>query len=121
LGVIVQKYGGTSVGSIDRIRNVAKKIAKTYEQGHKVAVVVSAMGGTTDQLVSMAHEITEKPDKRELDVLLSTGEQITIALLTMCLHSMGYKAKSLLGHQAEVKTDSQAGRKHCCNRRISGN
>jgi aspartate kinase len=109
LGVIVQKYGGTSVGSIDRIRNVAKKIAKTYEQGHKVAVVVSAMGGTTDQLVSMAHEITEKPDKRELDVLLSTGEQITIALLTMCLHSMGYKAKSLLGHQAEVKTDSQAG------------
>jgi len=109
LGVIVQKYGGSSVSDIEKIKNVAKRVAKTWEEGNKVVVVVSAMGGTTDKMVSMAHEITEIPDKRELDVLLSTGEQITIALLTICLKSMGYKAKSLLGYQAEVKTDSRAG------------
>ncbi|MGM0417808.1 MAG: aspartate kinase [Thermodesulfobacteriota bacterium] len=109
MGVIVQKFGGTSVGSIERIKNAAEKIIKSYEKGNKIVVVVSAMGGTTDELISMASEITHKPDKREMDMLLSTGEQVTIALLTMCIHSMGYKATSLLGHQAEVKTDSQSG------------
>lgn len=109
MGVIVQKYGGTSVGDIIRIKNVAKKIIKTYEKGNKVAVVVSAMGGTTDELIAMTQQITDSPDKREMDVLLSTGEQVTIALLTMCLQSMGYKATSLLGHQAQVKTDCKSG------------
>ena len=109
MGVIVQKFGGTSVGDIDKIKNVAKKVAKTYDDGNKVVVVVSAMGGTTDKLITMSEKITERPDKREMDVLLSTGEQVTIALLTMSLQAMGYKATSLLGHQAEVKTDSSSG------------
>ncbi len=109
MGVIVQKYGGTSVGSIERIKNVARKVADIYDKGNQVVVVLSAMGGTTDQLISLAAEITDSPNKREIDVLLSTGEQTTIALLSICLCSMGYKAISLLGHQAEIKTDSQSG------------
>jgi len=115
LGVIVQKFGGTSVGDIECIKNVAEKVAKTYDNGNPVVVVVSAMGGTTDELVNLANQITETPDKREMDVLLSTGEQVTIALLTMCLHEMGYKAISLLGHQADVKTNAMSGNARIVN------
>ncbi len=105
MSLIVQKYGGTSVADLERIRNVAKRIAKTYEQGHQVVVILSAMAGITDHLIDMARDVTESPDKRELDVLLATGEQTTSALLAMTLKSMKYPAQSLLGHQAEVLTD----------------
>jgi aspartate kinase len=105
MALVVQKYGGTSVGSIDRIRNVAKRVAETHDAGNDVIVVVSAMSGETNKLVALAHEITEFPDTREYDVLVSTGEQVTISLLAMCLKSMGYKAKSYLGSQIPIITD----------------
>jgi len=108
MGVIVQKYGGTSVGSLDRIRNVARQVAKTYDQGNDVVVILSAMSGVTDQLIGTAEQITPSPDKRELDVLLATGEQTTVALMAMTLIEMGYKAQSLLGYQAEILTDNKA-------------
>ncbi len=108
MGIIVQKYGGTSVGDIDRIRNVAKRVAKTYDAGHDVVVVLSAMSGVTDTLIDMAHKACEVPDKRELDVLMSTGEQTTVALMAMTLHSMNYEAESLLGFQADILTDGSA-------------
>jgi aspartate kinase len=106
MGLIVQKYGGTSVGDIDRIRNVAKRVAKTADNGSDVVVVLSAMAGVTDGLIDMAHKVTATPEKRELDVLLATGEQTTVALLAMMLQSMSYPAKSILGFQAEINTDS---------------
>jgi aspartate kinase len=109
MGLIVQKYGGTSVADIDRIKNVAKRVAKTYDQGNDVVVILSAMAGITDKLLNMAHEISDFPEKRELDVLLATGEQTTVALLAMVLNAMGYKAHSLLGHQVEVSTDCAFG------------
>jgi aspartate kinase len=105
MSLIVQKYGGTSVANLDRIRNVAKRVAKTYDQGNEVVVILSAMAGITDNLIKMAHDTTDSPDKRELDVLLATGEQTTSALLAMILKAMNYPAQSLLGHQAEVLTD----------------
>ena len=105
MGLIVQKYGGTSVADIERIRNVAQRVITTRDQGHQVVVVLSAMAGVTDGLLDMAHRAAERPDKRELDVLLATGEQTTSALLAMILKSMDYPAQSLLGHQAEVVTD----------------
>ncbi|MCD6585561.1 MAG: aspartate kinase [Desulfobacteraceae bacterium] len=108
MALIVQKYGGTSVGDIDKIKNVAKRIAKTYDQGNQVVVILSAMSGVTDKLINTAEQITEFPDKREMDVLLSTGEQTTVALMAMTLKSMGYKATSLLGHQVMILTDSQS-------------
>ena len=108
MGIIVQKYGGTSVGDIDRIRNVAKRVAKTYDEGHDVVVVLSAMSGVTDTLIDMAHKACEVPDKRELDALMSTGEQTTVALMAMTLHSMNYEAESLLGFQADIRTDASA-------------
>jgi len=113
MALIVQKYGGTSVGDIDRIRNVAGRIARTFDQGNQVVVILSAMSGVTDKLINTAEQITESPDKREMDVLLATGEQTTVALMAMTLKSMGYKAKSLLGYQAEILTDSQS-----CSARI---
>ncbi len=106
MALIVQKYGGTSVGDVDRIRNVARRVAKTREMGHEVVVVVSAMSGATDRLLQLAQEMAEMPDEREMDVLLATGEQVTIALLTMCLLSMNVPAVSLKGHQVRVLTDS---------------
>ncbi len=106
----VQKFGGTSVADIKRIRNVAKRVAKASEQGDQVVVVLSAMSGVTDHLISMAGEAAETPDKRELDVLLATGEQTTAALLAMMLKSMGYQSKSLLGFQAGIRTDQSAGK-----------
>jgi len=105
MALVVQKYGGTSVGSVERIRNVAKRVAETYDAGNDVIVVVSAMSGATNKLVALANEICEFPDSREYDVLVASGEQVTIALLAMCLKSMGYKAKSYLGSQIPIVTD----------------
>jgi aspartate kinase len=105
MSLIVQKYGGTSVANLERIHNVATRIAKTYEQGNDIVVILSAMAGITDDLINMASNISQAPDKRELDVLLATGEQTTSALLAMTLKSMNYPAQSLMGHQAEVLTD----------------
>ncbi|NNC88985.1 MAG: aspartate kinase, partial [Akkermansiaceae bacterium] len=102
--LIVQKYGGTSVGSFDRIRNVAQRIKALHDEGHGVAVVVSAMGGVTDKLIAMAREMTSDPPEREMDVLLSTGEQQSIALLAMALHELGVEAVSVTGSQAGMKT-----------------
>ena len=109
MGLIVQKYGGTSVADIERIRNVAKRVAETFEQGNNVVVILSAMAGVTDDLIDMAIQITESPDKRELDVLLATGEQTTAALLAMTLKNMNHPAVSMLGHQAKVVTDCTFG------------
>lgn len=109
MGLIVQKYGGTSVADLDRIHNVAERIAKTFDQGNDVVVILSAMAGVTDGLIDMATQISELPDKRELDVLLATGEQTTAALLAITLNAMNYPALSLLGHQAEVVTDDTFG------------
>ena len=106
MALIVQKYGGSSVADAERIRNVARRIIATREKGNDVAVVVSAMGDTTDELISLAHQITDEPDERELDVLLSTGEIVSSTLLAMALNSMGYEAVSLSGSQAGIRTDS---------------
>ena len=104
--LIVQKYGGTSVGSIERIQSVATKIKRTRDLGHHVVVVVSAMSGETDRLLGLAHAIQSRPSPRELDVLLSTGEQVTIALLAMALEAIGCPARSYTGAQVQVRTDS---------------
>ncbi len=109
MALIVQKFGGTSVADVSRIRNVAKRVTKAYDQGNDVVVILSAMAGVTDRLIGLATEATQTPDRRELDVLLATGEQTTAALLAMMLKGMGYKAQSLLGHQAEVVTDCEYG------------
>ena len=106
MALIVQKYGGTSVGSPERIKNVARRVAKFKEAGHKVVVVVSAMSGETNRLVALAHEIQKHPDPREMDVVISTGEQVTIGLLAMALKDLGVNAKSYTGSQAKILTDS---------------
>jgi aspartate kinase len=102
----VQKYGGTSVGSTERIKNVARRVAKFHSQGHQLIVVVSAMSGETNRLIALAHEIQENPDARELDVMVSTGEQVSIALLSMALMALNVKAKSYTGSQVRILTDS---------------
>ena len=109
MGLIVQKYGGTSVADLERIRNVARKVAVAFDGGNDVVVVISAMAGVTDGLIKMASQISNRPEKRELDVLLATGEQTTAALLAMMLNSMNYPARSLLGFQAEVHTNCDYG------------
>jgi len=109
MALIVQKFGGTSVADIKRIQNVANRVLNTHKQGHDVVVILSAMAGVTDHLIGLANEAAEIPDRRELDVLLATGEQTTAALLAMMLKGMGYRAQSLLGHQAEVVTDCEYG------------
>jgi aspartate kinase len=106
MALIVQKYGGTSVGSIERIQNVARKVAKYRDAGHEVIVVVSAMSGVTNKLVEMAHALQKEPSPREMDALLSTGEQTTIALLSMALEEAGYSAISYTGQQVSILTDS---------------
>ncbi|HEU0233667.1 MAG TPA: aspartate kinase [Gallionella sp.] len=106
MALIVQKYGGTSVGSPERIKNVARRVAKFKAQGHQVVVVVSAMSGETNRLIGLAHEIQKHPDPRELDVIISTGEQVTIGLLAMALKDAGLKAKSYTGGQVRILTDS---------------
>ncbi len=101
----VQKFGGTSVGSIERIQHVAQLIDKTYREGHQLVVVLSAMSGETDRLMKMARELNVEPDDRELDVLLSSGERVTIALMAMMLKSLGVKAQSFTGRQVGIVTD----------------
>jgi aspartate kinase len=105
MAIIVQKYGGTSVGSPERIKNVARRVLETQQAGHKVVVVVSAMSGVTDSLIKLSREVCTQPSERELDVLLSTGEQTTIALLAMALQGLGTPAVSLTGAQAGIVTD----------------
>ncbi len=105
MSLIVQKFGGTSVGSIERIEQVAALVAKFRDQGHDIVVVVSAMSGETNRLISLAHDIQELPVLRELDVLVSTGEQVTTALLSMALNKLGVKAKSYNGSQVRILTD----------------
>ena len=110
MALIIQKYGGTSVADVEKIRNVAKRVLRSYEEGHKMVVVLSAMAGQTDFLVRLAHDMCAEPDPRELDVLLSTGEQITISLFAMAVKSMGYDARSLLGFQVPIHTDRLYGK-----------
>src|SRR5258705_2400349 len=105
MSLIVQKYGGTSVGNPERIKNVAERVAKYHKEGDQVVVVVSAMSGVTDNLIKMAKEIMPLPSEREMDMLLATGEQTTIALTAMGLHSIGVDAVSLTGAQAGITTD----------------
>ncbi len=105
MALIVQKYGGTSVGSLERIQNVAKKVAKFVDEGHLVVVVLSAMTGETNRLIEMAKVMQERPSRREMDVLLTTGEQVTIALLSMALQQNGYDAISYTGWQVPIQTD----------------
>jgi len=106
MSLIVQKYGGTSVGSVERIQDVAVRVKTRREQGNRIVVVVSAMSGETDRLVALAKEIQARPKPREMDVLLSTGEQVTIALLSMALEDVGCPAKSYTGGQVHIRTDS---------------
>jgi aspartate kinase len=106
MSLIVQKYGGTSVGSPERIKHVARRVAKWQQQGHQVVVVVSAMSGETNRLVALAKEIQSQPDPREFDVMLATGEQVTIALLAMALMDLGISARSYTGGQVRILTDS---------------
>jgi len=110
LALIVQKYGGTSVADLDRIRKVAERLIGVYNAGNDVLVVLSAMAGETDRLIRLAHKITNDPNRRELDVLVATGEQTTVSLLCIMLESMGCPATSLLGHQAEILTNRAFGR-----------
>lgn len=110
--LIVQKFGGTSVGTIDRIHNVAERVARAKREGHDVVVVVSAMAGETNRLIDLAKSAVPSPDPREMDVLLSTGEQVSTALLSMALISMGYKARSLQNHQVRLVTDSAYTKAH---------
>ena len=106
MALIVQKYGGTSVGSVERIKNVARRIAKWQNAGHQVVVVVSAMSGETNRLIALSKEIQKNPDPRELDVIASTGEQVTIGLLAMALQNLGVPARSYTGTQVRVLTDN---------------
>lgn len=106
MALIVHKYGGTSVGSVERIHRVTDRVAKAHGEGHKVVVVLSAMSGETDRLIRLANQVTARPDERELDMLLSTGERVTIALLAMALRARGIDARSYTGRQVGIMTDS---------------
>lgn len=110
MALIVQKYGGTSVGSVERIQAVATRVEKTVKAGNSVVVVVSAMGKTTDGLVKLAHDISKTPNRREMDMLLSTGEQVTIALLSMALQEIGQPAISMTGAQVGIVTEAEHSR-----------
>ncbi|MBI5886715.1 MAG: aspartate kinase [Deltaproteobacteria bacterium] len=109
MALIVQKYGGTSVGNIERIKNVAKRVARTRSQGNRVVVVLSAMSGETNRLVALTNECGEFPVGREYDAVVSTGEQVTIGLLALILGEMGCQARSFMGHQVPIITDSRFG------------
>ncbi|MCC6621000.1 MAG: aspartate kinase [Deltaproteobacteria bacterium] len=106
MALIVQKFGGTSVGTIERIKNVAQRVKRTRDAGHDVVVVVSAMAGETNRLVKLAYDIDPDPISREYDVLLASGEQVSIALVAMALNDLGAPARSLLGHQVDIRTDA---------------
>ena len=109
MGLIVQKFGGSSVATPDRIRNVARIITDTYKKGNQVVVVLSAMGDTTDDLIALANEINPNGSRREMDMLLSTGEQVSVALCAMCIEGMGFPVVSLTGWQAGMETNSSYG------------
>src|ERR1700679_634861 len=106
MSLIVMKFGGTSVGDIDRIKNAAAKVAAEIQRGHKVAVVVSAMSGVTDQLIGYCRAISPRYDRREHDVVVATGEQVTAGLMTLALHQRGLNARSWQGWQVRLLTDS---------------
>ena len=110
MALIVQKYGGTSVADAERIKNVARRIAARHAAGDKLVVVVSAMGSTTDELLQLASQVSDHPEARELDVLLSTGEMVTKTLVAMALHTLDVEAVSLTGAQAGLQTDTAHGR-----------
>jgi len=105
MALIVQKFGGTSVGDADRIRNVARRVAQARAGGHDVVVVVSAMAGETDRLIGLAQQMADRPNERELDVILATGEQVSIGLLSLALHGLGQRARSFTGGQVRIQTD----------------
>ncbi len=105
MSLVVQKYGGTSVGNTERIKNVARRVIRQHQKGDQMVVVVSAMSGETNRLVSLSKEIQEIPEGREYDVLVATGEQVTIALLALAIQSQGVPAVSYLGHQVRILTD----------------
>ena len=107
MALIVQKYGGSSVGSVERIQAVAKRVCETFKAGNSLVVVVSAMGKTTDGLVKLASDISSRPSRREMDMLLSTGEQVSIALLSMALQEIGQPAISLTGAQVGIVTEAE--------------
>ena len=106
MALIVQKYGGTSVSSPERIANVANNVIKYYQQGHQLVVVLSAMSGETDRLINLAKQVAHRPNPRELDVLISTGEQVTISLMSILLNERGFEARSYVGSQVRILTDS---------------
>ncbi len=106
MALIVQKYGGTSVGDVDRIKNVARRCIATQKAGNDVVVVVSAMSGETNRLLSLVSQIAERPNQREQDVVVATGEQVSIGLVALAIQSLGGNATSFLGHQCRVVTDS---------------
>ena len=110
MALIVQKYGGTSVGSVERIKAVAQRVAATRAAGNQVIVVVSAMAGETNRLLELAGDLSAQPDAREADVLVATGEQVSVALVAMALHDLGVPARSFLGHQIRMSTDGVFGR-----------
>jgi aspartate kinase len=110
MALLVQKFGGTSVGSVERIRVVAERAVTTHRNGHQLVVVASAMAGETDRLLGMARDVAQVPDERERDVLVSTGEQVTVALLAMAIRDLGVPAVSFLGHQIRIGTDSAFGK-----------
>ena len=110
MALIVQKYGGSSLADADRIRNIATRVSKARDEGKRIVAIVSAMGNTTDDLIAMAHQVSDRPDPREMDVLLSTGELVSCTLMAMALRSMGYKAISLSGAQAGIRTDTSYGK-----------
>jgi aspartate kinase len=110
MALLVQKFGGTSVGSVERIRQVAERAVTTHRNGHQLVVVASAMAGETDRLLGLAREVARVPDERERDVLVSTGEQVTVALLAMAIRDLGVPAASFLGHQIRIGTDSAFGK-----------
>lgn len=110
MALIVQKYGGTSVGSVTRIKEVAKKVARFHDEGHQIVVAVSAMSGETNRLLALSRDISESPSPRELDVIVSTGEQVTIGLLAIALQELGYEARSYTGSQVKILTDSAFGK-----------
>ena len=105
MALIVQKYGGTSVGDVDRIKNVARRVTQARAAGHDVVVVVSAMAGETDRLIGLAQKMAERPDERELDVILATGEQVSIGLLSLAIQGLGYRGRSFTGSQVRIQTD----------------
>src|SRR5687767_12478104 len=110
MSLLVQKYGGSSVATIERIKHVADKVRAAKRAGHDLVVVVSAMAGETNRLLALAHEISEIPDEREKDVLLASGEQVSVALLTLALKEAGFPARSFLGHQVRIATDNAYGK-----------